>query len=340
MNCEFIDDWRNFDLTGAIVSACLTQLAGRDFSFAVMPNVDFSNGYLAKVDFSNASLQHANFSGANLTGASFQGAALSNNVGDNISETATFEGAHLKNVNLSNAQLSGVTFTSANFYGSAAANSSAGCKTTQADNAGFAIGCSTAFKAIMTGTVLVDAYLFGVDFTSAQIKGADFTNAVLTGATFVGATIESSGTGAPTKFIGAHLQGTELGSAASADMTNAFIDFRSAGNIMFLNLSGSIHNAFACGTSTCVPASGKDVCTQVQYDKATSVPQSNANITCPDKTKGPCGAAGDPKWKSTLDIAATGSGLPPQGWYLNDATYTPKTPLAEVCNKQGYVSNW
>src|SRR4029078_5683320 len=77
MNCEFINDWRYFDLTGADVRACLTQLAGRDFSYAIMPQVDFSGAYLAGVNLSHAQLQSANLSRANLTSARLDNAFLS-----------------------------------------------------------------------------------------------------------------------------------------------------------------------------------------------------------------------------------------------------------------------
>ena len=120
MNCEFIDDWRNFDLSGANVRACLTQFAGRDFSYAMMAQVNFRGAYLAGVNFSHAQLQNANLSKANLTGANMGNVFLS--TGDNGAGAATLESAHLKNVNLANAQLSGVTFTNANFYGTSAAS--------------------------------------------------------------------------------------------------------------------------------------------------------------------------------------------------------------------------
>src|SRR5262249_33058173 len=37
MSCEFIDDWKGLDMTNAIVTACLKQLSGRNFSGAVFP---------------------------------------------------------------------------------------------------------------------------------------------------------------------------------------------------------------------------------------------------------------------------------------------------------------
>jgi uncharacterized protein YjbI with pentapeptide repeats len=330
MNCEFIDDWHNFDLTGANVRACLTQFAGRDFSYALMKKVNFSDAYLAGVNFNHAQLQKATLSRANLTGARLDNASLSTD--STGADAATFESAHLKNVNLSNAQLSGVTFINANFYGTTAAYPG-GCTVS---GTGFAQNCSTAHGASITGTSFHGAYLYGVDFTNATINGVDFSGAVLTGANFASAGIAPAG-GTSTKFIGAHLQGANLPTTmTSGDMTNAFLDFVTGGNILYVELSGSVHNVFACGPSPCQPAKGADVCVIVVYSNPTSVPASNPAITCPDGTTfGNCGAAGAAAWQSTLAIGKSGNDTPP-GWYpFNAATYTPIPKSADVCNRQG-----
>ena len=329
MNCEFIDDWRNFDLTGANVGACLTQFAGRDFSYAMMAQVSFRGAYLAGVNFSHAQLQNANLSKANLTGANMGNVFLS--TGDNGAAAATLESAHLKNVNLSNAQLSGVNFTNANFYGTTTANSSQ-CVISK----GFAQECATAKGATITGTSFTGAYLYGVDFTNATIKGANFAGAVLTGANFAGATIAGyPGSGAATLFSQAHLQGTNLSTTLTGvDMTDAFLDFGSGGNGLAIMLSGSLHNVFACGPLPCAPATGSDVCVAATYNLPTSVPAANQTIICPDGTTGNCGAAGAAGWKSSLSlkIGTAGNGTP-QGWYQYwPATYTPKANSADVCN--------
>lgn len=327
MNCEFIDDWRNFDLTGANVRACLTQFAGRDFSYAVMAKVNFSDAYLAGVNFSHAKLQKATLSRANLTGARLDNAFLSTD--SSGTDAATLESAHLKNVNLSNAQLSGVTLINANFYGTNAANSG----TCPISVTGFAQNCATAHGASITGTSFAGAFLYGVDFTNATINGADFTGAVLTGANFASAGIAPSD-GTSAKFIGAHLQGANLSTTiTSGDMTNAFLDFVAGGNNLVTMLSGGLHNVFACGPSGCAPKSGTDVCVLVTYNQPTAVPASNAAITCPDGAPGGnCGAAGTPAWKSALDIGLSGNNTPP-GWYpFAAATYTLVAQPTAVCN--------
>jgi uncharacterized protein YjbI with pentapeptide repeats len=376
MNCEFIDDWHNFDLTEANVSACDTQLGGRDFSGAILEGVNLTGatldgssfaganlrrallvgaslqcttaaavGSARCVDLGDAQLQGANLSRANLTGASLYRAFLSNDVNGDISQAATLENAHLKNVNLAFAQMSGVDFDLANFYGDVPANN-AGCETTESNNSGFTNGCASAHGATMTGTTFTGAYLFGVDFTAAAIAGVDFTDAVLTGADFADASISASAdSGAATKFIGAYLQGTNLARAASlsgADLTNAFVDFRSGGNILYAYLSGADHNTFACGSpSTCDPAHGEDVCVEVRYGEPTTVPPENPTITCPAGTSGGsgCGSAAtdgsNAQWKSSLAIGTPANPGPPAGWYEEQATYTPQAAADAVCNGKG-----
>lgn len=374
MNCEFIDQWRSLDLTGAIVRACIGQLAGRTFDNAQFAGVDFSNAILDGstfvgavltqasfaaaslqcgtsratgqpqcVDFSNAQLQAATLSRANFTGATLYNAKLSNNINDQVSNAATLEGAHLKNVNLAFAQLSGVNFTSANLYGTLP-NSGTGCGTTGQNSAGFTQNCASAHAATMTGTRFTGAYLYGLDLSGATIKGADFTNAVLTGANFSGASIATNpNSGAVPSFTAAYLQGTNLDAATitAADLTNAFVDFREGGNTLYAGLSGATHNTFACGSpSTCTPPTGANVCVYVFYGQPTTVPAANTFITCPSGTTGAtgCGPAtpngSNRNWKSALPIGVAGNG-PPPGWYGEAATYDPQAPTAQICSGRG-----
>jgi len=373
MNCEFIDQWRAFDLTNAIVGACLDKLAGRNFAGAEMSGVSFESAILDGatftgaqltlavfgnaslqclstgggsqcVDLSQAMLQGAHLENANLSGASLYGAFLSNNVNGNITQAAHLGQAHLRNVNLSFAQLSGVDFGLANFYGSVPANPD-GCGTTGSNNTGFTRGCASALHANMTDTKFDNAYLYGVDFANASIAGADFTQAVLAGANFSGASIGTDvNSGAVTLFKRAYLQGTNLDKAtlSQADLTDAFVDFRSGGNLVTIDLDGTDHNQFACSTpSTCNPATGQNVCVFVRFAQ-TTVPVGNTTITCPDGLPaGPSGcgpadpAGGNPRWNSRLTIGAPPDPGPPPGWYTNNATYTPMAPASTVCDGRG-----
>ena len=261
-------------------------------------------------------MQGTQLNSANLTGASLYRAYLSNEGGG---AAAAVQQAHLKNVNLAYAQLSGVDFTEANFYGDNAANGSP-CATTGPDQSGFTKSCASAYNATMVGTRFPNAYVFGVDFRNANIQGVNFTNAVLAGASFSGATIGvNPSSSAATSFGAAYLQGTDLKSAkslSSVDLTNAYLDFRPGGNLLYINLSGAVHNTFACSTpSTCMPATGQDVCVFVNYPSPTTVPADNSTMTCPDRNPGGCGTPGDPRWKSGLTIGMPPPLGPPPGWY-------------------------
>ncbi|MGV3655232.1 MAG: pentapeptide repeat-containing protein [Noviherbaspirillum sp.] len=372
MNCEFIDDWADMNLGAAgtahrtSIAACDGQLSGRNFAGAHLAGInlagaildgtnftgadlsqanlegaslqclDTGNGKRQCTDLSNARLQGASLDRANLNGAILYNAFLSNHQDGNISQAATLTNAHLKNANLSFAQLSGVDFTSANFYG----DNPGPCLTALPNNAGPTRGCASAHLATMTETRFADAYLYGVDFSGAAIRGADFSRTVLAGANFAGASIATSPNGSRTSLRAAHLQGTNLDLAAllsEADLTDAFVDFRSGGNLIYFNLDGAGHNRFPCAPG-CRPSSGDDVCTLVRFP-VTSVPAANPGITCPDGAlagPGGCGAA-EPggtnrRWASgrAADAAA------PPAWYRNPATYTPEPPAAAaICGGRG-----
>ena len=373
MSCEFIDQWRYFDLTKAILSACMDKLAGRTFDGALMGGVSLigavldgttfvganvslavfdnaslqcaatASGGTQCVDFSNALMQGATLNGANLSGASLYRAFLSNNINGNITQAGALKQAHLKNVNLAFAELSGVNFQYANFYGSTPANPG-GCATSASNSAGFTLGCASAQSANMTDTTFSNAYLYGVDFRSASILNVDFGQATLAGANFSGATIGTNSNGSATSFNRAYLQGTnlDLATLSQADLTDAFIDFRSGGNLLSINLDGTNHNQFACSMgSPCAPPSGQDVCVYVRMP-VTTVPGGNTTITCPDSFAAGaagCGVAdpsgGNTRWKSRLAIGTPPDPGPPPGWYTNTATFTLQAPSATVCNNQG-----
>lgn len=361
MNCEFVGQWGAFDLSNAIVSACATELHGRDFSNAKMPSVNFKGTVLDGtlfvnadlsgdavldnaslqcglpvggatprcVDLSNAKLQGASLRSANLTGASLYMAVLSNSDGG---KAASLQGAHLKNVNLSAAQLSGVDFTFANFYGDVPTNPS-GCATTGTNQSGFTKGCASAYNAQMSGTIFTNAYLYGVDFRSAAIKGGNFLQAVLSGANFTGATITNSDSAARTTFERAHLEGTNLDQATTldADLTDAFVDFRSQGNQLYVLLNGINHNSFACSNPpTCKPPSKQNVCVWVRYSQ-TTVPTTNLKVTCPNPQSsggaGGCGdaSAGNANWASSLDASVPPDPGPPQAGYKSAPTFGKAT---------------
>ena len=197
-----------------------------------------------------------------------------------------------------------------------------------------------------------------MDFGGATIVGANFSYAVLTGANFSGASLSTDPNNANvTSFYRAHLQGTNLGSASplsEVDFSDAYLDFRGGGNLVYINLSGAVHNAFAgCpATGSTKPACSQDVCVLVRYPQST-VPADNTTITCADgKAAGAlaCGpgdpSGGNTRWASSLSLQFGNPPIPgpPAGWYDSDATYTRKPPLAsQICagkGKNAKVVDW
>jgi uncharacterized protein YjbI with pentapeptide repeats len=321
------------------------SLDGANLNGAVLSGARLDNASLQCrgdtecVDLRNAQLQGARLLGANLSGADMSGALLTR---DGNRPAAALSRAHLRNVNLSNAKLTGADFSSANFYSTAPK----ACKSSTRAGAGGAAGCARAKGATMTDTIFSNAYLYGVDFSNATVAGTDFSDAVLVGADFSGAAIDQNGNGVRAQFKRAHLEGSNLGAAAirSADLSDAYVDFRSSGNAVYLNLDGASHNRHACASSSCKPPAGADVCVLLSYGD-TVVPENDASMICPNPggnaSSGGCGAArrdgGNPAWKSgkAPDNPAT--------WYAYAATYAPAAAPATVCNGRGpnaAVINW
>jgi uncharacterized protein YjbI with pentapeptide repeats len=344
MDCEFVDDWKDLDLSGATISAC--ELAGRNLNLsgAEMSSVDFSSMDLTGVRFHGANLSGAIFTSAtlksadlsesrlygaklnnaNLEGADLGGALLTNNPPDDISQAADLTGAYMKNVNLANAQLSGAAFTSASFYSTNPVGPGTTCDT----SSGFTKGCASARGATLNNTQFNGAYLFGVDFTNATMTGVSFSNAVLIGSNFSGASLSFDshiGTGAKLDF--AYLQGTQLASATlnRTSLQAAFVDFSEEGNTFYLLLDEQ-HTKFPGYWGKSGP-----VCVSNTYFVATTVPTANTTLTCPDGfpagTNG-CGPTMTSRWASHVDIANND----PRLSYQFDATYTKamKTPICQV----------
>ena len=378
MNCEFIDQWKLLDLTGAKVMACASQLKGVDFSGAQMAKVDLTGAVLDGVKFIKANLteailnqvslqcltladgsqqcadlQEATLFGAqikraNLTGANLYHAFLSNDTGGNISNSASLRKSHLKNVNLSFAQLSGVDFQYANFYGDNPAGQNS-CATTSRNYQGFTKSCASAHSATMVATNFSNAYLYGVDFTSTQVTGVKFPNAVLTGANFAASVFQpDSNSGAAPDFSQAFLQGANLTGVAIRNctepgcipFTDAFLDFRSQGNNIYILLDGTDHNNFAgcpsSGGGNNKPPCGQSVCVWVRYGKPSTVPVDSNYLTCPDYSTKGCGTSGSKGWESTLNIGLKNLGVP-SAWYSNNATYTKALPSTsmDICGGKG-----
>jgi uncharacterized protein YjbI with pentapeptide repeats len=178
MNCEFVPQWGQLDLTGADISACAgglqTPPKGRGH--------DFSGGIYAGVVFDGLDLTGSKWAGAVLERASFQGATLDNATGlagassNQMSRLAgaKFNNASVRNVDLSNAQLYGAQFTNADLSNSSLAGSSLQANTKMSPPIEF-------------GAVFDGAHLRDVNLADADLEGTSFQFASFYGS-FGGAT--------------------------------------------------------------------------------------------------------------------------------------------------------
>ena len=167
MNCEFVAQWNQLDLTGANIAACAEQLR----TVPPQPGHDFSGGIYNNVVFDNLDLSASKWAGAVLEYASFQGATLDNATGLNGTagspsrlSAAKFNKASVQNVDLSNAQLYGAQFTNADLSNSSFAGS-------------FLSANTAAVPPIETAAAFDGAHLKNVNLANAQLQGATFQSA-------------------------------------------------------------------------------------------------------------------------------------------------------------------
>ena len=177
MNCEFVPQWDQLDLTNANIAACNSLLQTRSGN----TGYDFSGGLYAGVVFDGLDLTGSKWTGAVLERASFQGATLDNASG--LSGTAAnpsrlsaakFNNASVQNVDLSNAQLYGAQFANANVSNSSFAGS-------------FLSANTAAVPHIENAASFDGAHLKNVNLANAKLQGATFQFASFYGS-FGGAT--------------------------------------------------------------------------------------------------------------------------------------------------------
>jgi|RhiMethySRZTD1v2_1073278.scaffolds.fasta_scaffold35208_2 uncharacterized protein YjbI with pentapeptide repeats len=354
MNCEFIDDWKSMDLRNAVVTPCLAQLAGRNFSGiwlgcvtpgsqttcvnlsgADLAGTNFSNGdltgvdltgaYLAKANFFQTKLYGAHFNNANLACATLKNAGLSNGNGA-TANAATFTGAYLKNVNLSGADLRAASLNSVNFYGSISTPAGSTC-VEDPNNPNFTLSCASASGAALLNTSFNGAYLYGVDFgaSTTKLQQTSFYQAVLVGANMEGATFTPV-SGKDADFNEAFIQGATFpDKLTGTNFQGACVDFKPNGNTLTIRLNNS-HTMFARYWG----AQQEGVCVAASYGGPTAVPGRNVTLICPDGTAAKdnappgCGVTtgAPPHWRSCVDIAQN---TPPAS-YQTDPTYGNKAP--------------
>ncbi|MES2787570.1 MAG: pentapeptide repeat-containing protein [Pseudomonadota bacterium] len=237
MNCEFVDQWNQLDLTGAQVSACAPELQ----TTSARPGRDFSGGIYNGVVFDGLDLSGSKWSGAQLERASFQGATLDRATG--LSGTtsvparlsaARFNNASVRNIDFSYAQLYGAHFTNADLSES-----------------------SLAGAFLTANTAAVPPVEVAANFDGAHMKDVNLANAQLAGATFQFASFYGSfGKAAPTFPCKTDVKQCTVATghtcacatASGADLTgtnfsNAYlygVDFTVVKNVTRTNFSSSI----------------------------------------------------------------------------------------------------
>jgi hypothetical protein len=176
----------------------------------------------------------------------------------------------------------------------------------------------------MNNTQFGGAYLYGVDFRNTIVQGVQFGNSVLVGANFSGATISTDpSVGTNSGFSSAFLQGASFSTAnlTNTSFSGAFIDFRTGGNDMYMDLDGN-HTVFPGWKNP-----GENACIFAFYSSPTTVPVKNTTITCPDGTPAGtrgCGAgiASNTRWNNGIDVSQTN----PRSSYLEAPSFGKAAP--------------
>lgn len=168
LNCEFVPQWGSIDLSGAKgLTACAAQLAGFDFSKAMLAGADLSGIDLRKTKWDGAQLNGTNFQGAMLDGATgLNGAALT------VLKGALLNQASARYVDFSAGKLNGANFAGANLE---AADFSGADLSADPDKPG-----STA-----------------ASFERASLKNVSFAGATLNSVSFGYASLYGTALGAP-----------------------------------------------------------------------------------------------------------------------------------------------
>jgi len=309
------------DLLANLFSGVPSDLRGAIFEQATIKNADFSDALLnyasfksalAATDaidnvlFTRAAMNHANLSNAVFNYANFQGANLSNanlsngsffgalfsNDPSGLQKQTVLDGAYLQNTNMASADLSSASMRHAAFHSKYPLSTG----TCLPDSNKKTTNCASAYKAIMVGTNLSNAYLVGLDMSSASLYGANFANSILVGANFTNAVIKANQGSQPnTSFQGAVMYSTNFTNVAllNANLGGAYFDDPATtqgyatGGMLVSSLD--INYTSFPGSSY----AGKPVCVRYQPASVTlqskaAYPGTDASSICPDQSSGPC----------------------------------------------------
>lgn len=275
MNCEFLAQWKDLDLSYANVAVCKDKLAGLDLSDALMSGVQFQYMNLAATNFTGATLDQTNLYSADLTGALFNGANL---------KLATLSSVQAKNAQFKNqAQLSGATLSYGNFqeafFNGAVLQAADGIPAATLsfavlENADFSgaemIGVNMSGATLDQATLIKSATIQNANFSnatlsniklqSAKLSGVVFDYADLIDADFTGATFLAGDNYRAASLVKANLQGADFtqSNLDGVNMTNAAVALADGvplfaigsdvsgltGDLNSGNLTAELNNAF------------------------------------------------------------------------------------------------
>lgn len=199
MNCEFIDQWNQLDLSNAALGSCAagpgsTDLKGRNFDNATMDGFDFYQAQLHGTSWKNAQLHGANMAYTDLSGADFTGVQMGVQPGSGSSlAPANLTGAYMLGVDFTDADLRSVSLVGAHIYGGNQVNGGVAFVRTRLDSADLS-------------NAVIPAGVFSGSLTNASFDGTVLANAVFNGADLRYA-----------KFVNAYLNGTDFSSASSME---------------------------------------------------------------------------------------------------------------------------
>ena len=253
MNCEFIDQWPQLDLSHGSLGACAagpgaTALIGRNFDKASMAGFSFYQAELAGTSWRGAQLQGANFAYADLSNAVFVGAQLGVQPGTGSTlAPANFTGAFMLGADLTSADLRSVTLAGAHIYGGNQANGGVSFVNASLDGAD------------LSGA-LIPAGVF-----SGSLTNASFNAAMLVNATFSGANLSYA------RFNSAYLQGVDFSAASSMNGT-------SLNNASVATAAGSWSFTEQDGTPYTYPYGATKL----------GLAATTADAFCPSSETGPC----------------------------------------------------
>lgn len=241
MNCEFIPQWKDLDLTNARVQNCYDKLKGRDFSRGWMRQVIFSGLDLEDTVWTGADLREAFFLSANLKNAVFDGANLrqaqlsqARAAGSKFRNQAQLSGAFLSGIELTGADMSGAVLAAADnlqpadltfAYMPNAVLTDAQMTGVNLSHADFYGANGKADKATMQQINLTDANLGSVNLAQGQLVGARLDGANLVNANLAGANLQTTSTLIPASLVKASLQGADLTQTKlqGANLSNAAV---------------------------------------------------------------------------------------------------------------------